>query len=339
MILVTGGTGLVGTHLLYQLTTGGNKIRALKRPTSSLESVRSVFNFYSTEGDFLFNQIEWVDGDLLDVYSLMDALQGIDKVYHCAAMVSFDPADANSLQKANADGTANLVNACLEIGVQKLCAVSSTAAIGLESKGKTVSESTEWTVSSNNSDYAVSKYLAEREVWRGIAEGLDAVIINPAIILGPGNWHASSLTIFKTIKSGLPFYTNGANGFVDARDVALVLEQLMESSISNERFLLVGENLPFKDVFVMISQAFGKKFNAKLAGPMLTGIAWRFAGLLKMITGKKPVITRYSAAASHRTTTYSAQKIRETIQFKFTGIRASVDNAVNYFESTSMIMP
>lgn len=336
MILVTGGTGLVGMHLLYQLATSGKKVSAIKRPGSDTNLVLQVFKHYSPEGDYLFKQIEWVTADILDIYSLLDVLEEVEYVYHCAALVSHKPADRDKMMQINVSGTANVVNACLEKKVKKLCAVSSTAAIGPEPPGKEVSENAEWVVSSKNSDYSVSKHLAEMEVWRGIAEGLDAVIVNPAIVLGPGNWNNSSLILFKTLSKGMRYHTDGINGFVDARDVALVMEQLMESDTVGERYLLVSESLPFKTVIRWILRALGHSPKTKLAGKFTTGLLWRLEKI-RSLFGGTPTLTKQSVASAHQQTTYSSEKVREALAFKFIGVENSVENAALYFRNYGTI--
>jgi nucleoside-diphosphate-sugar epimerase len=236
MILITGATGLVGSHLTFDLVSKGWQVMALKRPDSDLTMIRNVFRLYSDEPEVLFSRINWVEGDLMDVYLLEDSLQEGDDVYHCAALVSFLPGDRKKLMRVNTEGTANLVNAALEKKVRKLCYVSSIAALGRpEHQDDVIDERLVWKTSRNNSNYAVSKYGGEREVWRGIAEGLNSVIVNPGIILGVAGPTQGSSRIFNVVWEGLKFYPTGKNGFVDVRDVARAMLQLMESNISNEK--------------------------------------------------------------------------------------------------------
>lgn len=337
MILVTGGNGLLGTHLLYELTSMGENVRVLKRATSDISNVERVFNHYSSNAIELLKKIEWVDGDILDVFSLDDALVGVDKVYHCAAIVSFKQKEKEKIYKVNAEGTANVVNACLRSGVKKLCHVSSTAALGKSDRNEIITEETKWKVSKQNSNYSISKFNAEREVWRGTVEGLHAVIVNPCVILGPGNWDDSSTAMFKTSYNGLKFYTEGGNAFVDVRDVAKVMVQLMESEIESERFLTIGENLKFKTIFDMMAIEMGKEKPKIRVEHELSEFGWRYEGLRTFITGSEPRITKEMARAAHQTFEYSNEKLKNAIGFEFTPIQDTIKNTVEFFKKEGKI--
>lgn len=331
MIFVTGATGLLGSHVLVELTRRGHAIRALKRPNSNIEMVGRIFDHYfGPEGKQKLSQIEWVEGDILDISSLLKAISGCSIVYHCAALVSFRRRDFRKLVKVNKEGTANVVNVCLAAGVDHLCYVSSTAALGRSSNKTIYDETNKWVSSPDNSGYAITKYSAETEVWRGVEEGLNVVIVNPCVILGPGNWNESSLSLFKTIKKGLRFYTRGVNGFVDARDVAFAITELSDRRIFNDRFLVIGENLPFKVLFEKIAKAFGVKAPSMDAKPWMVAIAWRLESFLALF-GKKQNITRETARSSMSETRYSNEKIKLKIGMKFHSIDEAVDNAVKFF--------
>ena len=259
MILVTGGTGLVGSHLLYQICQSETKVRAIKREWSNTNFVRQVFSYYTEKADLFFEKIEWVNADLLNIPELDLAFQGVTKVYHSAAWISFNPKHKNKMMQTNIEGTANVVNLCLTHHIQKLCHVSSVASLDVPRDGGSIDENTPWTNSPENSYYALSKYHSEMEVWRGIEEGLNAVIICPAIILGPGKWEKGSSMLFKQVWKGLSFYTSGTNGFVDVRDVVNVMIQLMKGKIKSERFILCSESISFKKTFDYIAEALGKE--------------------------------------------------------------------------------
>ena len=323
MILVTGGTGLVGSHLLFDLAKNGEKVRALKRPTSDLSAVKKIFEYYSPNKNS-FEQIEWMDGDVLDVVSLQEAMQGVEKVYHCAAYVSFNPKKADKLLKINIEGTANIVNTCLENKVKKLCHVSSTAAIGHTDNGELITEKVKWRQTKNTSNYSISKHHSEREVWRGIEEGLNAVIVNPCIVIGPGNWGKSSTSFFPQVWRGMKYYSTGGNAFVDARDVSKAMLNLMESNINSEHFLIVGENMSFRHFFDLIAENLGKpKPNVK-AGSFITGLAWRAERVRNMLTGSRQLITRETAYSSQQASYYSNQKIKDAIGLEFVSIEQSI---------------
>lgn len=336
MILLTGSTGLLGTHLLYELVSHGQKVRAMKREGSNLENVRQIFSHYSTKGDEYFNLIEWVDGDMLDLFSIEDAMTGIDKVYHCAALVSFKQSDQQKMNLINAEGTANVVNACLRAGVKKLCHVSSTAALGKAVRNEVITEKTKWKVSKDNSNYSISKFNAEREVWRGTEEGLKAVIVNPCVILGPGKWNDSSTAMFKTAYEGLKFYTDGSNAFVDARDVAKIMVRLMESEIHSERFLVTGENMTFRDLFSKIAQEMGKEKPKIKVEKELSEFGWRYEGVRTFFTKTEPRITKETARAAHRKYVYSNEKIRTEIGYEFTKMDDTIKNAVAFFKQSTL---
>ena len=328
MILVTGGTGLLGSHLLFKLTEKNSRIKALFRNEKKIEVVRRLFIYYDpVNGQNRFDTIEWVLCDVLDVINLHETMVDCKSVYHCAAIVSFQKRDFFAMMKTNRQGTANIVNSCLENGILKLCYVSSTAAIGGEGE-VSISEETKWKQSPQTSGYSITKYSAEKEVWRGVEEGLDVVIVNPCVIIGAGDWNESSLTIFKTIASGLTFYTNGANAFVDVRDVSDIMVQLMESAIKNERFLCSGENNSFKNLFDLIALKLNKKAPSVLIKPWLMGITWRFIWLFTTLLGKKSAITRETARSAFGTTIYDSSKIKKQLNFQFRSLNEMVENAI-----------
>ena len=329
MILVTGGTGLLGSHLLLELTNEYNSIKAIFRNEKKIELVLRLFLYYdSINGQTRFDSIQWVNCDVLDSVTLHETIEGCEYVYHCAAIVSFDKDDFYKMMKINREGTSNVVNSCLELGIKKLCYVSSTAAIGNGENDPIVTEETKWKQSPTTSGYSISKYSAEKEVWRGVEEGLDVVIVNPCVIIGAGDWQESSLTMFATVEKGLRFYTSGANAFVDARDVALIMLKLMNSDFKNERYLCIGENSTFKNLFDTIARNLNKKEANILVNPLLIGLTWRVMWVICKLTGKKSPITKETARSAFGTTVYDASKIKKALSFEFKTINEMVDNAV-----------
>lgn len=332
MILVTGATGLLGTHVLVELSSRNKKIRALKRPNSNLDLTKKIFSHYFNESaDSKFNEIEWVNGDVNDIVSLENAIKNCDEVYHCAALVSFKKSDFKKLIKINKEGTANVVNCCLTENIKHLVYVSSTAALGRSSNKKVYDETNKWVTSEENTGYAVSKYLAENEVWRGVEEGLNAVIVNPSVIIGPGNWNDSSVSIFKVVYKGLKFYTRGANAFVDARDVAYIMTELAEKNCYNEKFLVTGNNLPYRKLFEEIANHFKVKPPTVEAKPWMAAIVWRLEGILAFLFGKKQNITKETARSAMNTVEYSSEKIKQKLQFEFQPLDKSLNNAISFF--------
>src|SRR5690554_6599829 len=334
MVFVTGGTGLLGSHLLVELVQQHDQITAIYRNKSKIDTVKKCFDFYLKENAELhFNKITWKECDVLDIPSLEEELQGHKIVYHCAAIVSFAKRDFQHMMEINRYGTENIVNLSLDLGVEKFCFVSSTAAVGTKDipSNVEVDENGKWILTEETSGYSVTKYSAEKEVWRGINEGLNAVIVNPSIIFGAGDWDESSLKIFKTIKKGLKFYPNGRNAFVDARDVAKIMVELMNKQIFNDRFLCIGENASFKTVFDLIAKELHQKPPHIKLSPILMGIAWRLSVLWSVITFSKPLITKEATHSSFSTIKYSNQKIKNTIGHEFYSLEETIQNAVDFY--------
>ena len=331
MIFVTGGTGLLGSHLLVELSKRKKKIRALKRESSSLIDVKQVFDFYLKDTSHeLFSAIEWVNGDINNVATLSELIDGCNEVYHCAGYVSFYRKEFQKLMKINREGTANMVNACLSLNIDKFSYVSSTAAIGRDKKGNNYTEKSKWVTSPENSNYAVSKYSGEMEVWRGSEEGLNVSIVNPCVILGAGNWNDGSLTLFKNVKKGLKFYTEGVNAFVDARDVAYCMTQLMEDNVFNERFLIISENVSFKTLFFQIADALKTKRPTIRVRSWMAGLTWRIETLKSFCFGIKPKITKETTHSAMNVSNYSNQKIVNQLNNTFYSVDDAVKNAVNF---------
>jgi nucleoside-diphosphate-sugar epimerase len=327
MILVTGGTGLVGSHLLYKLVSDGQqKVRAIYRREKTLKRVAHVFSYFSDDSERLFNTIDWVEADLNDIPKLQMAFEGITHVYHCAAFVSFEPDKYHELRKINIEGTANIVNLSISHSVDKLCYVSSIAAIGHhEDSSKLITEETAWNPEDDNSVYAITKYGAELEVWRATQESVDAVIVNPGIILGAGYWKGgSSGNLFRKIHDGMTYYVNGIVGYVDVFDVVDTMISLMKSSIKNENYILVSENLSFKDFQYKVANALKVAPPKKEAKPWLLNIAWRLDWLRHKITGSRRNFSKHTAKSAVSTTKYDNSKIKNALGFQFKPIDQSI---------------
>jgi nucleoside-diphosphate-sugar epimerase len=328
MIYVTGGTGLLGSHLLVELTKEDSAIRAIYRSEKKLNQTKQIFQYYFPDSwELHYSKIEWIKGDILDIPFLLESMAGCEFVYHCAALVSFHKNDFNQLIKLNREGTANIVNACLDLGVEKLCYVSSTAAIG-GNNHELISEKTKWKNTPTTSGYSISKYNAEREVWRGIEEGLNAVMINPSVILGAGNWNDSSLTIFRTLKKGLKFYPPGKNATVDARDVSEIMVILMKSEINAERFLCIGSNQSFFELMSEISKQLNVKLPSVKTNRFVVEIARRFNWFISLFTSKKPSITKETVNSLFGEISYDNSKIKKAIGFEFRSLEDTVTNAI-----------
>ena len=329
MIFVTGGTGLVGSHILLRLAKEGIPFKALKRETSSLQICKNVFSHYAAKD--LFVKINWATGDVNDSPSLEKAMEDCSKVLHSAAIVSFHPAEAERMRKVNIEGTANVVNVALSKGIKKLGYVSSIAALGRNSTVGIVDEECYFKATKLDGNYALSKYYAEQEVWRASEEGLNVVIVNPSVILGPGDWNKGSSQIFQKIYSGLSFYTTGSTGYVDVIDVANSLVDLLLSSVKNERFIVNGANLKYRDCFDRIAIALGKPKASIKVTPLLKELAWRLEAIRSFITSKTPLLTRETANSAMKDGAYSTKKIKKEIDFQFTEIETTIQKYANWF--------
>lgn len=309
-ILVTGAAGLVGAEVVKQLLAAGEKIKAI---------------YHSIPLSFSHPGLEIAQCDILDVVALEEVMQGITHVYHCAAIVSFNPKEKRQLLKINIEGTANVVNACIDAEVKKLVHVSSVSALGRMRKGETVTEEMGWTEETSNSIYGKSKYLGELEVWRGIGEGLQAVIVNPTLILGGDDWEKGSSAIFKSAYNEFKWYTDGVSGFVDVRDVARAMILLMNSKITSQHFILNGENLSYREIFSFIATCFGKKPPRKKVTSFLAEMIWRIEALKSIFTGKKHLLTKESARTAQAKVYFDNSKILKALpQFQFTKMKETI---------------
>ena len=331
MIFVTGGTGMVGAHLLYDLACKGKKVRALKRPGSNLKKTEKIFSFYNPDYKPLLQNIEWVEGDILDKEGLLKLLIGVDQIYHAAAIVSFDPKDRWQMLENNCQGTANLVEAALSLKISRFCHVSSIAAIGTPPEGIEANEFHPWRNSNTHSAYAESKYASEMEVWRGIINGLNAVIVNPSLILGPGNWESSgSPGIFLNVRKGLKFYTKGGTGFVDVGDVTSAMWQLMQDDVwdkvKNQRFILNSENLPYRSLFQQIAIALKVDPPKYFAGRTLLKLAGFLAQIQGFLTGSRPKLTKEMIRSANKISYYDGSKICDEIGFSYRPLETSIRN-------------
>ena len=326
MILVTGATGLVGAHLLYKLVSNNRSVRAIYRREKTLKRVEHVFSYFSNDAETLFKTIEWVKADINNIPKLQNAFEDVTHVYHCAAFVSFEPDKYRQLRKINIEGTANIVNLCISNSIKKLCYISSIAAIGHhQNPEKLITEQTAWNPEEDNSVYAITKYGAELEVWRGTQEGLDAVIVNPGLILGAGYWNGgSSGNLFRQIYKGMRYYVEGIVGYVDVFDVVDSMILLMESDVKNEAFILVSENLSFKTFQYKVAEALGVKPPKKEAKSWLLGLAWRFDWLKHKIFGTRRSLSKQSAKSANSITKYDNTKIKDTLNFEFKPIDQSI---------------
>lgn len=324
MILVTGANGLVGSYLVRQLIDRGEKVRGLKRATSNL----ALLGNYAT-------RIQWAEGDITDIFSLEEAMKDVEQVYHVAALISMRTSDADEMLRVNAEGTANVVDAALGSNIKKLLYVSSVAAFGRpENSNRIIDENLDVKDSKNNFAYFKSKLYAERELWRGIAEGLNAVIINPSTIIGGGFWSASPNALFAQVHKGFPFYTAGINGFVDVRDVVTVAIQLMKSDISAEKFIVSAENALWGDIMFQAADAMKIKRPYIRVNKAIGSLAWRLEALKSFFTQTQPIITYDSVTLAQNTFRYSNSKVCTALNFSFRPLTDTIkQTAAAYLQS------
>ena len=333
MILVTGGTGLVGSHLLYRLSLENDAIKAIHRKSSDLRAVKNVFRYFSEDYEQLFQKIEWVEADITDIISLEEVFKNVTEVYHSAALVSFNSKDYKSMDEINIEGTSNIVNLCIENRVKKLCFVSSVATIEKSVTSKMMNEADEWNTEKVSYGYALTKYGAEMEVWRASQEGVAVVIVNPGIILGAGFWHQGSGALFSKIEKGFSFYSEGVMGFVSVNDVVKVMILLMKSDIVNERYILVAENSSFKSIFFQIAQNLEKKPPSIKVTKLMSAIGWRLEMLKSILTNNPPTLTKHAAKSIHDKRYYSSEKIQKALNYNFETISETIKSVCALYKN------
>ncbi len=329
MNLVTGATGLLGMHVMHELLSRNENVRALARSESDRSTVERVFQFYQAAS--AFDQIEWIEGDVLDIDSLLDAAKDCSTIYHSAAVVSYHKSDRRSMYQTNVTGTTNVVNTALELGNCRLCHVSSIAALGKAEQHKLLNETAEWKKSPQNTHYGISKHLSEMEVWRGVQEGLQATIVNPGIIIGPGDFYRSSGILFRKIHQGLSYYPLGGTGFVSAKDCATIMVDLIKNECFGQRYVLVAENKEMREVFASIAQSVGKAIPHKPATTAILHAARIVEWLKELTTGKQAVITRENVRNTSLSVAYDSSKIINQLHYSFEPIEQAIASTGQYF--------
>ncbi len=321
--------------MLIYLKRLGKNVRCLVRETSSMKQLERVCDFYRESFPELRDSVEWVYGDTLDFVGLLEQMRDVHDVYHCAAVVSFNSKDKNSTLRTNICGTANMVDAALKNGVQRFCFISSIAALGKTSDNTPINEETPRKNDEPHSVYAESKCKSELEVWRGIAEGLNAVILNPGIILGPGLLDKGSMLLFKTGMKGIPFYTKGVTGYVDVRDVCRGAVELLESDVFGQRFIFVSENTSNKVLFERIAQAFGKRPPRIEATRSLLTVARMLSDVFNFFMGKTGQLTKETVRSALHSECYSTAKLQKYTDFRFTPFTQTIDDICSFIKGTN----
>ncbi len=328
MNLITGATGLLGTHLMIELLGRGEPVKALVREKSNKEHVRTVFQFYRCEH---FDKIQWEIGDVLDVDSLIHAMQGCSHVFHCAAIVSYHKSQCEAMHQVNVEGTFNIINASLHVGNVKVAFVSSIAAIGKAKNNEHVDEESEWVDSPMNTHYAITKNLSEMEFWRGIHEGLQGIAFNCGFIIGPGDFNRSSPSLFRKLNEGMHFFPPGGTGFIAAADAAYCIVELSLSVVTSERFILVTENLSMKELFQEVAKALGKRIPDKEAKPWILELARIAEWLKEKTTGKQALVTRETVKNASLSFVYDSNKLMQAVKLQATPISKAIRSTAEFF--------
>jgi len=338
MILVTGGTGLLGSHLLVELARSGEEVLALKRPSSQMEHVKQVFSYHENGPEF-FERIAWEDADLSDYLQVADLVADARQIYHCAACLSSQPKDATNMIRFNVESTAHVVNACLEHGNKRLLHVSSSSAIGKAADGLAATEANIWAKQKDASAYSISKFKSEMEVWRGMEEGLQAIIVNPVIILGAGFWHKGSSSMMDRVARGMKYGTPGVTGYVGVEEVVRAMTGLMNSQISGERFILSAGNYSYAEMLEMMAKALGKPRQMKQVSPSTLRFLSRLDGVKAWFTGQRSLTPEQAASAFHQSR-FDASKAEQALGWKFRSLEEIIPSlAQTYLQDQQQRSP
>ena len=324
MILVTGATGLLGSHLTAALLMQNKKVRALYRDKSKIQNTKKILAYYTSEVDKYFSQIEWHEADVTDYFSLQEPFTNVTEVYHCAGLVSFNENESKQLYAINAEGTEYVINTCLDKGIKRFCHVSSVATLQIEANKKYIDEFSVWKTAAGNSSYAITKYRGEFEAWRGAAEGMNVLVVNPSVILGAGCWGQSSTQLITRCYKGLPVYTEGVTGYVDVRDVANCMIKLMDENKFGQRYILNSENLSFRQVTTELRRVFGKGPAKFKAGKFLLNLVRYLDGIKTLLTGKRRIITKNIVISALDKNYYDNSKICKELNYLFTPVNEAL---------------
>jgi nucleoside-diphosphate-sugar epimerase len=332
VILVTGATGLLGSHLTAALLMQNKKVCALYRDKSKIENTKKILSYYTDEVDTYFSKIKWFEADVTDYFSLQEPFTNVTEVYHCAGLVSFDEKDDKQLYAINAEGTEHVINTCLEKGIKRFCHVSSVATLQIEANKKYVDEFSVWKTSSGNSSYAITKYRGEFEAWRGAAEGMNVLVVNPSVILGAGCWGQSSTQIVTRCYKGLPIYTEGVTGYIDVRDVVNCMTRLMDENKFGQRYILNSENCSFKEITHQLQQNFNKPTSKIKAGKFLLNAALVFSIITNIFSRKKSFITKNVIQSAQKKTYYDNTKVCKELNYQFVPVKESLKYVASLYK-------
>ncbi len=308
-VLLTGANGLLGSFILRELLENNFSVKATCRSNSNFELIQDIKD-----------KVEWFEGDMTDFLAMEKAMADCDIVIHSAAVVSYDKKDKANMIPTNVNGTRNLVDLAIEKDIKQFIQISSIAAVGRPKTQFHLNEETKWEESPNNSIYAKSKFYSELEVWRGIAEGLKGVILNPAFILGPGDPKRSSTQLFRYVWDKSKFYTEGNLNFVDVRDVAKAVIKVMKDGIISERYILCGGTIRFKNLFEKIAKQWEIEAPRIKISKSISETIWRVEAIRTAIFGGKAIITKDSSNSANSQYVLDSTKSKEHLGLSYYSI-------------------
>ncbi|NAW50247.1 NAD-dependent epimerase/dehydratase family protein [Elizabethkingia argentiflava] len=334
MILVTGATGILGRMIVLELLKRGFDVKATKRPSSDIEEVKHSYDAYTDRTEEFFNKIQWVDVDFDDVYGLEYILKEVTEVYHCAAMVSFNPKSRKALFHTNVEGTKNLLYACESSKVKKFCFISSIAVLDGFNENGEQDEDSDFKPVLDHSIYAESKHFSEMEVWRAFFEGLNTVIVNPGVIIGSGNWQRSSGQLFRTLER-VPYTFSGSSAYVDVRDVANIAVDLMKNNIFGERFLAVAENCTFREVATQVRSRLGLSVPKVIPDRLLQCMG--IFSILGFLFPALKLLNKVNIQALVSSSKISNKKIKDRLGYQFIPVKESINfHMDNYIKDKNL---
>lgn len=331
-IAVTGGTGLIGSYLVAELLKRGCRIRLLVRDMRRVGQLHKTLS--RMEADSYFGRIEFYETELNNPHTLAAALTDMEVVFHCAALVTFDPERADEVVLVNTEITTHVVNACLQCGVGLMVHISSIATLGNCRLGqRAIDETCILNNPVGRSPYSVSKIYAENAVQRGMVEGLRAVIVNPSVVIGEGDLNSSSSRLVAYAMHRRVFYTKGVKGYVDVRDVARAAVRLAETPQAvGKRFIVSAENLSFGALFSMAARVSGHRPPLiPLGRRVLTGI-YKVEKLRNKWFGRRPILSEALIANACDMSYYDNSRMKNLLNFTYTPIRETLERVIRYYK-------
>jgi len=314
---------MLGAHIACRLQMEGYEVTCIHHKSS-----KALFENISKSYSISASAFSWVQADILDMDTLLPVFSGMDVVVHCAALVSYRKQDSDLLYETNVSGTRNCCNAAWKVRVSQFVYMSSIAALGKDVHSDFITEETPWVDSSRLTEYSKTKYYAELEVWRIAEEGLPVSILNPGVVIGAGDGKSGSNAIFGQVAKGLRFYPIGTTGFVGIEDVAMAALSVIKNSITGNRYLLVSENLTYKELLMEVAKCMGKPAPKIRLGGVLLFVSTLIAKACEMLSIPFPFPSQglVSTSASFK---YKNSNPLLLPDFQYTPVQKSVQTAVS----------